>query len=224
MKIISADVSMCCPGRNFVNVKVTTDEGIYGLGDATLNGRELAVTSYLGDHVAPCIMGRDPFETEDIWQYLYRGASWRRCPVTTAAIGVVDKALWDHEDGFYYDVLRMPDGTAHRLKVRSMVGLLPLCAATVIEPWQRERVPRANEVLHERLKRMPELRDSIHPAGPEHRGHGGRGLAALVIALAVHKALAAPPALTIATNTLFALFIWALLLHLLWTHHHGGNA
>jgi len=88
--------------------------------------------------------------------------------------------MWDEEDGFYYDVLRLPDGTATRLKVRSMVGLLPLCATTVIEPWQRERVPRIMDVLRERLRRMPELRDSIHPTGPGHLGYGERGIAALV--------------------------------------------
>jgi len=88
--------------------------------------------------------------------------------------------MWDEEDGFYYDVLRLPDGGATRLKVRSMVGLLPLCATTVIEPWQRERVPRVTQVLHERLRRMPQLRESIHPTGPGHRGYGERGIAALV--------------------------------------------
>ncbi len=88
--------------------------------------------------------------------------------------------MWDEEDGFYYDVLRLPDGTARRLKVRSMVGLLPICATTVIEPWQRERVPRANALMYERLQRMPELRDSIHPTGKDHLGHGGRGIAAVV--------------------------------------------
>ena len=66
-----------------------------GLGDATLNGRELAVASYLQDHVLPCLTGRDPFAIEDTWQYLYRGAYWRRGPVTMAAIGAVDMALWD---------------------------------------------------------------------------------------------------------------------------------
>ena len=50
--------------------------------------------------------------------------------------------MWDEEDGFYYDLLRLPDGSATRLKVRSMVGLLPLCATTVTEPWQRELIPR----------------------------------------------------------------------------------
>jgi hypothetical protein len=88
--------------------------------------------------------------------------------------------MWDEEDGFYYDVLRFPDGSAQRLKVRSMVGLLPVCATSVIEPWQRERVPRVSETLRERLRRMPELRDSIHPTGPKHLGYGDRGIAALV--------------------------------------------
>jgi hypothetical protein len=88
--------------------------------------------------------------------------------------------MWDEEDGFYYDVLRLPDGTATRLKVRSMVGLLPLCATTVIEPWQRERVPRVMEVMGERLRRRPELFGSIHPTGPGHFGYGDRGIAALV--------------------------------------------
>jgi hypothetical protein len=88
--------------------------------------------------------------------------------------------LWDEEDGFYYDVLRLPDGTATRLKVRSMVGLLPLCATTVIEPIQRERVPRVTQILRERLQRMPELRGSIHPTGLAHLGYGERGILALV--------------------------------------------
>lgn len=95
MKIKEAKVFVCSPGRNFVTLKIHTDEGIYGLGDATLNGRELAVASYLTDHVIPCLIGRDPSQTEDIWQYLYRGAYWRRGPVTMSAIAAVDMALWD---------------------------------------------------------------------------------------------------------------------------------
>ena len=97
MKIIEARVIVTCPGRNFVTLKIVTNEGIYGLGDATLNGRELSVVSYLQDHVAPCLIGRDPQQIEDIWQYLYRGAYWRRGPVTMTAIAAVDTALWDLE-------------------------------------------------------------------------------------------------------------------------------
>jgi mannonate dehydratase len=95
MKITKGSVNVCSPGRNFVTLKIETDEGIYGLGDATLNGREIAVAAYLLEHVIPCLIGRDPFQTEDIWQYLYRGAYWRRGPVTMSAIAAVDVALWD---------------------------------------------------------------------------------------------------------------------------------
>ena len=88
--------------------------------------------------------------------------------------------MWDEEDGFYYDLLRLPDGSATRLKVRSMVGLLPLCATTVVEQWQRERIPRAMARLGERLRRMPELADTIHPTGPGHLGVKERGIIALL--------------------------------------------
>ena len=95
MKIVSAKVIVTCPGRNFVTLKIQTDQGVYGIGDATLNGRELAVVSYLEDHVVPCLIGMDPRRIEDIWQYLYRGAYWRRGPVTMRAVAAVDVALWD---------------------------------------------------------------------------------------------------------------------------------
>ena len=88
--------------------------------------------------------------------------------------------MWDEEDGFYYDLLRLPDGRATRLKVRSMVGLLPLCATTVIEPWQRERVPRATTGFLARIKQMPELQNAIHPTGPGHWGVDERGIFALI--------------------------------------------
>ena len=90
MKIKSAKVIVTCPGRNFVTLKIVTDEGVHGLGDATLNGREKAVVAYLEDHVIPCLIGRDPHRIEDIWQYLYKGAYWRRGPVTMTAIAAVD--------------------------------------------------------------------------------------------------------------------------------------
>ena len=88
--------------------------------------------------------------------------------------------MWDEEDGFYYDLLRLPDGSATRLKVRSLVGLLPLCAATVVEPWQRERMLRTAARYHARVRQMPELLQVIHPTGPGHEGVAGRGIFALV--------------------------------------------
>ena len=95
MKITSARVIVTSPGRNFVTLKIETSEGVHGIGDATLNGREKAVVAYLEDHVIPCLIGRDPQRIEDTWQFLYRGAYWRRGPVTMSAIGAVDTALWD---------------------------------------------------------------------------------------------------------------------------------
>ncbi|MCK6454572.1 MAG: D-galactonate dehydratase family protein [Alphaproteobacteria bacterium] len=95
MKITAIKVIVCSPGRNFVTAKVETDAGAHGVGDGTLNGRELAVAAYLRDHVVPCLIGRDPRRIEDIWHYLYRGAYWRRGPVTMAAIAAIDVALWD---------------------------------------------------------------------------------------------------------------------------------
>ncbi len=95
MKITAADVIVTSPDRNFVTLKITTDEGVTGLGDATLNGRELSVATYLTEHVAPLLVGRDPHAIEDTWQFLYRSAYWRRGPVAMAAIAAVDVALWD---------------------------------------------------------------------------------------------------------------------------------
>ena len=95
MKIVEARVIVCSPGRNFVTLKVVTEDGLFGLGDATLNGRELAVAAYLSEHVAPLLIGRDARRIEDTWQYLYKGAYWRRGPVTMTAIAAVDTALWD---------------------------------------------------------------------------------------------------------------------------------
>ena len=95
MIISDVKVITCCPGRNFVTLKIITEDGTYGIGDATVNGRELAVDSYLREHVAPCLIGRNAHDIEDIWQYLYRGVYWRRGPITMAAVAAVDMALWD---------------------------------------------------------------------------------------------------------------------------------
>lgn len=95
MKIVDGRVVICSPGRNFVTLRLETEDGIYGLGDATLNGRELAVAAYLTEHVVPLLIGRDARRIEDTWQYLYKGAYWRGGSVTMTAIGAVDMALWD---------------------------------------------------------------------------------------------------------------------------------
>lgn len=95
MKITDASVVVTSPGRNFVLLKITTEDGVVGWGDATLNGRELAVAAYLREHVCPLLVGLDATRITDTWSYLYKGAYWRRGPVTMTAIAAVDVALWD---------------------------------------------------------------------------------------------------------------------------------
>ena len=96
MKITEVRVIVTCPGRNYVVVKIMTDEpGLYGVGDATLNGRELAVAEALEKHIAPLLIGRDPDRVEDTWQYLFRGTYWRGGPVLMTALAGIDLALWD---------------------------------------------------------------------------------------------------------------------------------
>jgi len=95
VKITEVKVIVTCPGRNYVIVKILTDEGIYGLGDATLNGRELAVAEALKEHIAPLLIGRNPDRIEDIWQYIFRGTYWRGGPVLMTALSGIDMALWD---------------------------------------------------------------------------------------------------------------------------------
>jgi len=95
MKITDAKVIVCSPGRNFVTLKIYTDQGVYGLGDATLNGMEKAVATYLEDYCIPALIGKDPRNIEDIWHYFYRGVYWRRGAVSMTAVSAIDIALWD---------------------------------------------------------------------------------------------------------------------------------
>jgi mannonate dehydratase len=95
LKITGAEVFVGGPGKNYVTLKIMTDAGLYGLGDATLNNRETLPAKFLQDYLIPCLIGKDPRNSEDIWQYFYRGAYFRRGPVAMAAIGAIDMALWD---------------------------------------------------------------------------------------------------------------------------------
>jgi len=95
MKITDAKVFVGGPGKNYVTLKIMTDQGIYGLGDATINNRETLPATYLQDYLIPCLIGMDPRNSEDIWQFFYRGAYFRRGPIAMAAFGAIDMALWD---------------------------------------------------------------------------------------------------------------------------------
>ncbi|MEH6664036.1 MAG: D-mannonate dehydratase ManD [Brevundimonas sp.] len=94
-RIVDARVIVTCPGRNFVTLRLETADGFHGVGDATLNGRELAVAACLEEHIVPALIGREADRIEDTWQYLYRGAYWRNGSVGMSALAAVDVALWD---------------------------------------------------------------------------------------------------------------------------------
>ncbi len=95
MRIRSCEVIVSRPGRNFNIVKVTTDTGLVGWGDATLNGRELAVASCITEHLAPMLIGEDATRIEHLWQAMFIGAYWRGGPVLNTALSGIDMALWD---------------------------------------------------------------------------------------------------------------------------------
>ncbi|MGH7146942.1 MAG: MGH1-like glycoside hydrolase domain-containing protein [Burkholderiales bacterium] len=99
-----------------------------------------------------------------------------------------DVGMWDEEDGFFYDVLKLPDGQSQRLKVRSMVGLLPLCAVTIFEGKMHERFPEMEQRLRKFLEARPELTAFIHD--PAKRGYAGRLLGSILNETKLRRVLA----------------------------------
>lgn len=116
------EVLVSSPSRNYVTLRLATRDGIVGLGDATVNGRELAAASYLRDHVGPLLIGRDPARMGDTWQYLYREAlphAWHVAdghlqPGDEPGLGVSlndDLHRPDDYEPAYLPVARRRDGT-----------------------------------------------------------------------------------------------------------------
>ena len=99
-----------------------------------------------------------------------------------------DKGMWNEEDGFFYDVLRLPNGEAQHLKVRSMVGLLPLCAATVLEGEMRKLYPEIIVRFKRFVGARPELLANIHDLNK--LGHNGRTLASVLDETKLRRVLA----------------------------------
>ena len=105
-------------------------------------------------------------------------------------IGVNHDEMWDTQDGFFYDLLHFPNGKAVRLKIRSMVGLLPLCASTVFEPGVVQRYPRFMELIELFAKRHPEVVEHIAPADESFRGYHGRRLLSVCSKAKIERILA----------------------------------
>ncbi|MDE2125536.1 MAG: D-galactonate dehydratase family protein [Armatimonadetes bacterium] len=95
MKITDVRVILTAPGRNYLFVKIVTDSpGLWGIGEATINGSETIVAEAL-THIAQLLIGRDPQQIEDLWQLIYRQGYWRGGPIFITALAGLDMALWD---------------------------------------------------------------------------------------------------------------------------------
>jgi L-alanine-DL-glutamate epimerase-like enolase superfamily enzyme len=203
-EIIGARVLVTAPGRNYVTLKITTSDGVVGCGDATLNGRELAVASYLTDHLCPLLVGRDPARIEDTWQLLYKGAYWRRGPVTMTAIAAVDMALWDIKGKVaglpVYQLLGGPRGTtcwstatpAARtpLAVGEVFNSIWDCQQPITErliDYIRTSVTHSGGITH--LRRIFSLADLY---GVRTGSHGPGDLSPMAMAAALHVDLSVP--------------------------------
>jgi mannonate dehydratase len=95
MRIQQIKTILTSPNQNYLFVKIITDSGLYGVGDASLNGQEQAVADFIDDYLAPLLIGRDPGNIEDIWQSVYRGLYWRGGNIMMSALSGIDMALWD---------------------------------------------------------------------------------------------------------------------------------
>src|SRR5918994_1726160 len=185
MKIVEARVIVTCPGRNFVTLKIVTESGLHGIGDATLNGRELAVASYLTEHVIPCLLGRDAHRIEDIWQFLYRGAYWRRGPVTMSAIAETADEVQRYIELGYLAIRAqtgIPGMAATYGVSTDKMFYEPADAQTPTENlWSTvkylEHVPRLFECLRSRFGAQPHLlHDVHHRLTPIEAAHLGKAL------------------------------------------------
>ncbi|HEX2464903.1 MAG TPA: glucosidase [Thermoanaerobaculia bacterium] len=123
--------------------------------------------------IALILADEDPHYEEDAFEFLQHFI-W--IAYAMDRIGEQHDEMWDEKDGFFYDVLRLPDGSAMRLKVRSMVGLLPLCASTIFEPDHLTHHPRLLELIRLFRERHPEVLAQIAPTGDGFVGHAGRRL------------------------------------------------
>jgi hypothetical protein len=129
----------------------------------------------------------DPIYEDDAFKFIQH---FIYISYATDRIGEHHDEMWDEEDGFFYDVLRTPDGRAMRLKVRSLVGLLPLCASTVFPPAVAERFPRLTEMIELFKKRHPELISQVAPTETGFVGRKGRRLLSLLSQKKLERVLA----------------------------------
>ena len=156
MKIIQVKTILTSPNQNYLFVKIITDAGIYGVGDASLNGREQTVSNLIDTYLTPMLIGRDPGQIEDFWQLVYRGAYWRGGNIIMSALCGIDMALWD--------ILgKSADKPLYALlggKVRSRV----LCYSHILGQTYGEKLEQAADYVRTRGLKVIRLRAGLPAA------------------------------------------------------------
>ena len=156
MKITNVKTILTSPKQNYLFVKIETDSGIYGVGDASMNGRELTVANYIDEYMKPQLIGRDPARIEDFWQLMYRGSYWRGGNIMMSALSGVDMALWD--------ILgKSADKPLYQLfggKVRDRV----VCYSHVLGATMEEKIEQAADYARSRKLKVVRLRAGLPAA------------------------------------------------------------
>lgn len=155
--------------RNFLFVVVDTDEGVYGVGEAGITGRELAVMGAI-EHFKPLLIGQDPFRIEHLWQTLFRGGFFPAQRILTAAISAIDIALWDIKGKVLgvpvYELLGgrvrdrvvcYPHNVGHDMEITPLVES---CLRTKEEGWKFVRwgLPQEGDILEPRRAILAAIR------------------------------------------------------------------
>lgn len=178
MKITGIDIHLATEWRTFLFVEVHTDEGISGLGEAGITSRELAVQGML-QHFEPLLIGQNPFNTEDIWQSLFRGAFFPAGQIVTTAIAAIDMALWDIKGkALNVPVYQLIGGLArnkvltyNHLHGTDRNSLLEYALQSEAEGWRcmrfepsyrEDHVWRPQESIAETTARWAMLREHLH--------------------------------------------------------------
>ncbi|MBS6952552.1 MAG: hypothetical protein KH230_04900 [Enterocloster asparagiformis] len=157
MKIIQVKTILTSPNQNYLFVKIITDSGVYGVGDASLNGREQTVADLIDTYLTPMLIGRDPSQIEDFWQLAYRGTYWRGGNIMMSALCGIDMALWD----ILGKSAGMPLYALLGGKVRSRV----LCYSHVLGKTMEEKIAQAADYVKQRQLKVIRLRTGIPAAG-----------------------------------------------------------
>jgi len=153
MKIIQVKTILTSPNQNYLFVKIITDSGVYGVGDASLNGREQTVADLIDTYLTPMLIGRDPSQIEDFWQLAY----WRGGNIMMSALCGIDMALWD----ILGKSAGMPLYALLGGKVRSRV----LCYSHVLGKTMEEKIAQAADYVKQRQLKVIRLRTGIPAAG-----------------------------------------------------------